>query len=366
MFENSAGGFRFSTSVESKATGRHGHLRVVDDPIKPLETTGAREAGGAKLDAVIDWWSNTMSTRVTDPSCPRYMVIMQRLHERDLAGWLTSVDRPASERPLHVVFPMRFDPRRRFVSPDDELVDPRRTAGELFWPGRFPEPAVKSLELALGTHASAQLDQDPVPPKGHLFSSDEQRYYEDEPEVLARRADRQILSADCTFKESTGSDYVAIQVWAELREDRYVRGLGTIGVWYALLDEVWRRMGFVDTLAEVERLVRKWPGIGAKLVEDKANGSAVIDVLRRKIPGLIEVQPNGGKVARANAVQYLYRAGNVFYPTSEHAPWIVDHTAELIKFPRGRNDDRVDAETQALSYLAGQPMGILDAMGLLA
>ena len=87
--------------------------------------------------------------------------------------------------------------------------------------------------------------------------------------------------------------------------------------------------------------------------EDKANGTAVIDALKKDVPGMVPIEPDGGKVARANAASPLLEAGNVFVPTALQAPWISGWREEMATFPMGRNDDAVDATTQALNYMHG-------------
>jgi predicted phage terminase large subunit-like protein len=102
----------------------------------------------------------------------------------------------------------------------------------------------------------------------------------------------------------------------------------------------------------VRQVLAAWPGVRDKLVEDKANGSAVIEALKREIAGIIEVNPEGGKIARANSVTYLFKAGNVFFPPDDYAPWVPGFVAEVLGFPKSKHDDQVDSLTQALGYLS--------------
>jgi predicted phage terminase large subunit-like protein len=98
-------------------------------------------------------------------------------------------------------------------------------------------------------------------------------------------------------------------------------------------------------------LSEKWPKAHAKLIEDKANGPAVIAMLRHEVDGLIAVNPEGGKEARANAVSPQIEAGNVYLPEVSTAPWIDAFIEECAVFPNGPHDDQVDAMTQALLRL---------------
>ena len=283
LINNTAGGFRYATSVESKATGRHAHLRVVDDPIKPLDTVGNKNITRTSLDKVITWWDSTMTTRVKDTQ-DRWLVIMQRLAERDLAGYLLE-----KGDCKHVCFPAEYQ-----HGPVCEL-DERTHEGELLWPQLKPQAVVNKLRDALGIYAAAQLDQQPCNPEGEVFKGEWIQHWTDYPTVYKR-----ILSVDCAFKNTTGSDYVAIQVWGEA------------GASYYLLDQIHARMSFTDTLEAIKGVLARNPYIGAKLIEDKANGPAVIDSLSKTVTGVIPIRPEGGKTSRANAIKYLFRARNVF------------------------------------------------------
>jgi len=116
---------------------------------------------------------------------------------------------------------------------------------------------------------------------------------------------------------------------------------------YLLGDQIRGRMDLPATMNAVRELTRRFPGTLAKLIEDKANGSAVIQMLYREIPGILPVNPEGGKVARAAAVSPL-TAGNIYLPHPLYAPWVTEFIEECAAFPNGAHDDQVDAMTQAL------------------
>jgi predicted phage terminase large subunit-like protein len=106
----------------------------------------------------------------------------------------------------------------------------------------------------------------------------------------------------------------------------------------------------------VRTLAARWPQATAKYVEDKANGIAVINMLRKSVAGLIPVEPEGSKVARAAAVSPLIEAGNVHVPDVDLAPWVGELIEEAVGFPRAKHDDRVDAMSQALNRLLINPL----------
>jgi predicted phage terminase large subunit-like protein len=109
-----------------------------------------------------------------------------------------------------------------------------------------------------------------------------------------------------------------------------------------------------------------WPDTRAVLIEDTANGPAVINALHKEIRGIVAVTPEGGKLSRASAVQPQIEAGQVFLPRPRFADgqlrsdyaWVEDFVEACITFPRGEHDDDVDALTQLLVYLQKKPVGL--------
>jgi len=110
-------------------------------------------------------------------------------------------------------------------------------------------------------------------------------------------------------------------------------------------------MSFSETLNAIRKFALKYPQSSAHIIEEKANGSAIIDMLRDEIPSLRPVLPEGGKEARAHAVEGLWSAGRVLLPDPTIAPWVTDYIQEVLEFPSSINDDQVDAMTQALTWL---------------
>jgi predicted phage terminase large subunit-like protein len=102
----------------------------------------------------------------------------------------------------------------------------------------------------------------------------------------------------------------------------------------------------------------KYPSTQAVLVEEAANGSAVVDLLKAAIPGLVAVHPEGGKEARAHAVQPLLEARQVFLPNPislagylrPERAWVEDFVTTCEAFPKAAHDDDVDALTQLLVW----------------
>ena len=322
-FENHATGYRVATSVGGSATGEGGDRVVVDDPHKVGDIPSDRIR-----ESVFGWWNEEMSTRGNDPRTVAKVIVGQRVHERDLCGYV--LEQGGYE---HLCLAAEYDGQRSFTSLDWK--DPRKKEGDHLWSERFGRQELDELKSRLGAYAaSAQLQQRPAPAGGGMIKREWWRFYAERPDEF----DETIQSWDMAFKSTAGS-YVVGQVW------------GRIGADFYLLDQTRGRMDFPETLVAFKALYVSWPDTAAILVEDKANGPAIIDTLKSEIPGIIPVTPEGSKLARISAVSALIEAGNVFLPNPENWIWVNDFLAEAASFPVGPTDDQVDAMSQALSRL---------------
>jgi predicted phage terminase large subunit-like protein len=330
-------------------TGERGDYVIVDDPhsVDQAESDLARKRA-------IDWWNGSMATRLNDLNTGHKVVVQQRLHEADLAG-----DLLAKGGYEWLCLPAEFEPERRCVT-SIGWADPRQEPGELLWPDKMSRANLEELKVILGSYRYAgQYQQRPTPAEGGIFKRVWWRYWRpahmELPPVQVKTSDGQVLSIpavpipaqfdqiiqswDMAYKNLATSDYVVGQVWGAFKADRY------------LLDQVRSRWDMPATKAAVQELSRRWPKAGTKLVEDKANGPAVIQELQHDVAGLIAVNPEGGKMARAQAVSPQVESGNVYLPHPALAAWVADLIEETAAFPHGRNDDQVDAMTQALNRL---------------
>lgn len=324
-FENTETGFRESMSFKS-LTGSRGDRVIIDDPLSVDDAFSE-----AALDAAEQTFLEAVPSRVNN-SDSAIIVIMQRLHERDTSGVILARDLGYE----HLMLPMRFETSRRCTT-SIGFKDPRTKEGELLFPERFSESQVSEMERTMGSFACAgQLQQRPVPRGGGLFRTEWIQHWGE----LPKSFDAMCLSWDMTFKDSKKSDYVVGQVW------------GRKGGSFFLVDQFRGQWDFVKTLEQFVSAAKKWPRVTRKLVEDKANGSAIISTLRRKVSGIVPITPKESKEARAQAVATLWEAKNIYLPPKERFPWVEhEFIPELLSFPAGAHDDQIDAMTQALSDL---------------
>jgi predicted phage terminase large subunit-like protein len=341
-FENDRGGARIATSIGGAATGEGGDMIVIDDAHK-IEDAGSQSA----RENVLDCFDFTLSTRLNDPRTGAIVIVCQRLHERDLVGYL--LDRGGFD---HLCLPAEYDPRHPHHSP----LDPRTTPGELLWAERYGADEIAALKLQLGSYgAAAQLQQIPAPAGGGIFHREYWRWYH--PDRPPRHFELIIISVDLAFSGSIRSDYTVGQVWGSIGVDKY------------LLHQVREHLAFTAQL-EMVRDLTSWvahhyphaddPAI---YIERAANADAMNDVLRREIPALILRRPDGEKTTRALAVIPQIEAGNIHLPGAPNAAeasydrtltpeWVQRLVDETAAFPHAAYDDQVDALTQAITALS--------------
>lgn len=368
LFKNTRGGFRQALGFLAKITGDRGDALFVDDPNDPEEVHSETIRTG-----VNDRWTSTIYNRVNDLRTAVRIGIQQRLREDDFSDhWLKY------GRPEHLCIPMLYEPARYEPDAPDPIPrvtsigwsDPRTEEGQLLDPVRFPTEVVEFERNRLRTFGFAgQHQQRPAPAGGGKLKDHWWRFWvpkgatlpngQPYPDVAVKLEDGSLFhcpvfelpedleeflqSWDMTFKDTKASDYVVGQVWAKKLPDRF------------LFDEVRGKMDFPKTLQAVLDLTEKWPQARLKIVEEKANGAAVIQTLRSHLSGLVPFDPTpyGSKEARCAAVSPEIESGNVYLPHPLIAPWVLGFIGECGVFPNGSYDDRVDAMTQALIRWGG-------------
>lgn len=309
-----------SAGVGGGITGMGADILLIDDPTKDME----QAYSATYQQSTEDWYKGVAYTRLQPGG--GVVLILTRWHETDLAGRLLGDSAGGNGDQWRVVsFPA-------IAEADEEY----RDEGEALHPERYSLEQLHKIKQAVGSRVWASLyQQRPAALEGGIVKRDHFRFYVEAP---LQHMTQFVQSWDMTFKDSGGS-YVVGQVWGRFNADRY------------LLDQVRERMSFGDTIQAVQRLTKRWPQTQTILVEDKANGPAVIDTLQRHVVGIIAVNPHGSKEARAAAISPQVEAGNVWLPAPGTHPWVEEFLHEVTTFPNAANDDQMDAMSQALSYM---------------
>lgn len=312
-----AGGM-ISRGVMSGITGSPGDLILIDDPVK-----NRKEADSETYrERLWDEWENSIKSRTQAGS--KIIVIQTRWHEDDLAGRLMEREKDVTVINIPCEAEQN-DPLGRNVG--EALCPEIRKGNE--WLRQFKQ----SYQTESGARAWNALYQGrPSVQEGNLIKRGWWKFYRTIPDLQYI-----ILSVDATFKGGVDNDFVAIQAWGKQWANMY------------LLDAVKKHMDFPETLQAIRVMKGKFPRACAVYIEDKANGPAVISMLRNEISGIVAVNPEGGKEARVNAVAPSIESGNVFLP--EFSAFTGDFIDEWAAFPNGAHDDQVDAGSQALNKL---------------
>lgn len=340
-------GGMYTAGVGGSLTSKPSDLMIIDDPVK-----GHAEANSKTYqDRTWEWYTGTVLSRLaTGAQGAPVVMVLTRWSENDLAGQVMAHE-PGEWRFIRIPAQADHDPSKGETDPlgrepGEWMKDVRGTTPEQ-WEKR---------KLASGPYTWAALYQGrPAPPEGGVFPRDIHEYTAPMwvteadgtcrvPALGHQPGQELVQSWDLSVKDTPTADYTVGQVWLRSGANAY------------LLDMVRERMDFTRQVAAIEAMSAKWPQSGAKLVEAKANGPAVITHLSRTVPGLIPVEPDGGKVVRAHAVSPYMHAGNVHLPAVGLLPNVKDLRDELVNFPNSPHDDTVDALTQALNQLFLNPL----------
>lgn len=322
-----------SVGIGGAINGRPVDLLIIDDPFK----SGVEAASSTTREKVWGFWQDVGMPRLAPGG--RVLIVMTRWHEDDLVGRV--LNPPEEEEDVQEGFRphdwVELNVKARCEDDDDPL---GRAIGEYFESarGRTTEQW-QAREAATDPQTWQALYQgNPSAPEGTVFKRAHWQHLAlgELPPVDANTAYFQ--SWDLTFKGKPTSDYVVGGFWVCTGANMY------------LLDLIRKRMGAADTIKTILEWKQRWPMTRQILVEDKANGAAVMDLLKGKVPGLLPVQPLGDKYARANAAEPFQRAGNLWLPAKGSKPWIAKYIEELAGFPNAKYDDQVDMTSQAVVY----------------
>lgn len=327
-FNNTATGYRIATSVDGTGTGEGGDVIVVDDPMKATDAESE-----TMRENVINWWDQEMSTRGNNPETAARVIIMQRLHSKDLAGHC------AQQGGYDILrLPAEYDDKKTITSIGWE--DPRRTKGELLWPQRFTKEALEPLKKKLGSRGTAaQLQQDPKASEDGLFKRKWWKFYKQPP---ARGQFLRVFQFwDSAQKPGISNDNSVCATWGQTTSGFY------------LLD-LWKgKVEYPQLIITAKLLFNKWTP-NAIVVEDKGSGISLIQDLRQNttIPVLAYDPGQRDKQVRAAAATPAVESGNCFLP--EDHPEIEDFIREHEQFPDGDHDDQVDTTSQMVEYFSRQ------------
>jgi predicted phage terminase large subunit-like protein len=337
--EGTKGGM-LSKGIGAGISGFPADLIIIDDPYKNRQD--ADSPSYCKF--VIEEFYNVVEIRAS-AKC-KFIVVHTRWNEDDLIGYLLETQ---PDRWFSISFPL-----------EAEEYEPEtgRNIGDALLPEAGKDKAWVARKKAVflsdptegGMRAwNALMQQRPSSKEGNLIKREYwQRYKLTLKMQKGEGFDEMLQSWDCSFKDTKNSDLVAGGVF------------GRIGANCFLLDVDYRRMDIIATMKAIVDMAKKWPRALCKLIEDKANGPAVITMLKTKLPGIIAVQATKSKEERVNAVLPVWESGNVFVPDEveikpgvfmkcKWADEVIDQCANFKPGKKVQKDDLVDCCSQALN-----------------
>jgi predicted phage terminase large subunit-like protein len=386
-FENDKSGSRIATSVGGWATGEGGDRVVVDDPHNVVD----RESEAARLEA-LRWWDESMSTRLNDPKTGAKVIVMQRIHEKDLSGHVLE-----QGGYVHLCLPAEFETSRRCVTVIGWR-DWRKAEGELLWPDRVGPKEIAEFRRTLGSSAYAgQFQQRPSPAGGARFRAEWFRYFtivgasEDAGTMKGR--DCKLQSANCKVQIDGDSPTPAVPQFEicnlhfaicnpqptyaishpdgsqSLIEAKTCHrfavmdpagtepGHGTrpcytvIQVWdltpagdMLLIHQYRKQVTAPDAAIAAVQVCRDF-GVAYIAIEKDGLGLGVVQQVRKKRITVKAIKARGSKQARSETAEIKMEAGQIHFPRG--APFLFELEKELLQFPRSDYADQVDALAHA-------------------
>ncbi len=307
-------------------SGFGAHFGIIDDPIKNRQDAESP----AFRKGAWDWFTSTFRSRL-EGAQGKILLTLTRWHEDDIAGRIlaTMKSNPLYDKWEVVSFPAI---REDLLNPDDP-----RELNESLWRDKFPETEYAAIRAGSERDWAALYQQRPAALEGNIIKAAwiNERLYKVRPTEL----EEEILVADLTFKEGQASDFAVIEHWGRKKTDIY------------LLDQIRARMGFAEQLNAIREMKRRHPNAMAVLIEEAANGAAVIQTLQSEIMGIIPIKPRTSKEARVHAVTPIWEGRNVWLPHPTLCPWVDVNIGEYLSFPSAKFDDTVDVMTMALTRL---------------
>jgi predicted phage terminase large subunit-like protein len=330
-FETTLQGFRMATSVNGVLTGRGADVLILDDILKPNEALSE-----VRREAVNEWYDNTLLSRLNNKETGIIIIVMHRLHENDLIGYLLGrgekwevLSFPAiAERDEDYVFQTAVGPFRYL-----------RKVGEVLDPSRESLETLTATKSQIGSfNFDSQYQQNPTPVGGNMVKRDWFQYYD--PAAPLPTFSTVVQSWDTANKSGELNDYSVCTTW------------GAYNGWYYLLD-VYRQKLDYPTLRRkvIEQFTKHKPHV--VLIEDRASGTQLIQDLKYELVSRIRPYgppPQTDKIMRLHAQTAHFEAGKVLLPST--APWLDEYVRELTSFPGAKHDDQVDSTTQALDYMS--------------
>ncbi|AIF81234.1 hypothetical protein I862_03370 [endosymbiont of Acanthamoeba sp. UWC8] len=318
-FSTDEHGFRFATSVGSTLTGEGADIIIIDDPVSSLKAMSRLE----RLKC-INWYEQTLSSRLNDKKNGAIILVMQRLHPDDLSGYLLKKNifkhlklQAVAEKNEEIKFNSFYRLRKK---------------GEILNESIDNAETLNMYKQEMGAYAyEAQYQQNPLTTNSGIIKPNWILRYDN-----AEGIEEIYQSWDTAIKNGESNDYSVCTTWG-LKENNFY-----------LLDIFRDKLNYPELKKSILQQQQKHNAIGI-IIEDKASGQQLIQELLSSPLNIIKSTPKYDKVTRLVLTSILFEAGKVYFPSCRE--WLEGLEEELFCFPNVKNDDQVDSITQFLLWV---------------
>lgn len=364
-FENDRMGYRVATSVDAVTTGIGGDIILADDP------NSLKDQSDSMLDTTNAWWSEVMASRLNNFITGRRVIVQQRMHERDLSGYILS---SKDEDWTLLRLPMEFEAASRCVTvvlpstKGNPWHDPRTKDGELLCPERIGPKQLTQIkrEMTRGPNGpytiAGQLQQRPAPQAGGIIKKNWFRLWKQpEPPKL----EYTLMSIDTALTANKSSAYSVAMTIGVFRDEHNIPNMILLSLYRS-------REEYPELRSRIQRLSRDYlddgdvPRNSKKpkrpdiiLIEAKASGITLLQDLKRAGVSAWSYNPDrrGDKVSRVRIISPILADQKFWLPGKppdyeKHRDWCDPFMAEVLAFPNGATRDIVDTLSQAIDHIA--------------
>lgn len=370
-YTNNQGGHRIAASPSGKGTGDGGDAIVADDPHNVLEGESDPVREGTNT-----WWREVMPTRLNDLKTGRRVIVMQRVHHRDLSGIALAemgyehLCLPAEYEPSRVL-PQKLDksPNPDYTPPTSlGFSDPRKEEGQLLWPDKNGPKEIEDLKKDMGPYAVAgQLQQRPVPRGGGLFKRDWFRVIDELPadaEILMRVRAWDLAGSD-PDKQKTANDpdwTVGELWWKDQKARLYLADVRRVRKSPGEIEELVYATAELDGKG-VTIWIEQDPGQSGKF-QVEHYGRMLMDWTVNPVDPTKKGKgatgaPTGSKVKRAEPLASYAEKGMVYLLRGS---WNLTFLDEVERFPKGSHDDQIDPASLAFQKLTSTQLSTAELM----